>query len=238
MSVALIGISACGGGSGGDSIDNNNAPIANDDVAISTNGNTVVINVLDNDTSNDGNRLTISTITRNPENGTAVIASNGATIKCTPNDGYLGFDDLTYTVSDNSLDNLLSGEAAVELTVNQTMTLSGNVAGSLAAGSQVIATVGSDTFETVTDDEGLYNLEITSSDVEAMISLRAYGSAANNQASVELVSIVEDFATLSVHNYRFHAKKCSVAESGFKPCTTRSRVKYLRRFQFVTLYLR
>jgi len=195
-SVALIGISACGGGSGGDSIDNNNAPIANDDVAISTNGNTVVINVLDNDTSRDGNSLTISTITRSPERGTAVIASNGTTIEYTPNDGYLGFDDLTYTVSDDSLDNLLSGEATVELTVNQTMTLSGNVTDSLVAGSQVIATVGDDTFETVTDDEGLYNLEITSSDVEAMISLRAYGSAANNQASVELVSIVEDFSGL------------------------------------------
>ena len=42
------------------------------------------LNVLDNDTSRDGNSLTISTITRSPERGTAVIASNGTTIEYTP----------------------------------------------------------------------------------------------------------------------------------------------------------
>ena len=200
--AVLTGVSACGGG---DSVstdngnttddmvaeDNNNAPIANDDIAVLTNGNTIVVNVLDNDTDSDGDTLVVSTISSS-ENGTAVIIENGSAIEYTPNDGYLGVDTITYTVSDGSL----NSEANVELTVNQMMTLSGNVTHLLVAGSQVVATIGSDDFVTAINDDGSYSLEVTSSGLEEMVSVRAYGNAANSQEYVELISVVEDFSGL------------------------------------------
>ena len=188
-SAILIGISACGGDSGGS---DGNILVTNDDVGTSTNGNTIVINVLDNDIYNDENSLTISTISSNPENGTAVIADNGSTIEYTPNAGYLGLDGLAYTISDGSLE----GEASVVLTVNQRITLSGNVTDSLAGGSQVIVTVGNDTFEATTNDEGAYTVEVSTLSLDEMVSLRAYGSVTNNQEFIELVSIAEDFSGL------------------------------------------
>lgn len=211
FSVILIGISACGGDDNDkteetstvdDIVITNNAPVANDDEAVSTNGNITVISVLDNDTDSDGENLTIRAITSSPANGTAVITNNGAAIEYTPNAGYLGLDSLTYSVSDGSLtdntDTIIDSIsiATVEVTVNQAITLSGNVSNVLTSGSHVIATVGDNNFEATTHEDGSYSIEIMSSDPEKMISVRAYGNATNNQEHIELVSIAEDFSGL------------------------------------------
>lgn len=209
ISVILTGVSACGGGGSAEednTVDEvtiiNNVPVANDDIAVSTNGNLTVIDVLDNDIDSDGESLTIFAITSSPTHGTAAITSNGTAIEYTPNEGYLGLDSLTYSVSDGSLvdgiDNAIEpiSIATVELTVNQTITLSGYVSNFLAAGSHVIATVGNSDFETTTNEDGSYSVEITSSEFDEMISVRAYGNATNNQEYIELVSIIEDFSGL------------------------------------------
>lgn len=197
--IIMVCISACGGGNSRTEEEPsavNNAPIANDDSAISINGNTVTVNVLNNDNDSNGDDIKISAISVGPENGVAIISGDNSTIEYTPNESYLGTDTITYVISDGSL----NASATVELTANQSITLSGSVVDSLISGTSIVATVGSNTFETTTDNEGLYTLEISTVSLEEMISLRAYGSADNDQEFIELVSIVEDFSGLIAAN--------------------------------------
>ena len=73
------------------------------------------------------------------------------------------------------------------------MTLSGNVINLRVAGSQVVATIGSDVFVTgINNDESSF--EVTNSGLEEMVSVRAYGNAANSQEYVELIRVVEGFS--------------------------------------------
>ncbi len=84
-------------------------PILTNDTAITTEGTPVTIDVLANDT---GNGLTITNVTQ-PANGTVSIV-NGA-IVFTPNQGFIGTDVFTYTVTDSN-----GGQS--QATVNVTVT--------------------------------------------------------------------------------------------------------------------
>nr|WP_159064813.1 tandem-95 repeat protein [Thaumasiovibrio subtropicus] len=77
----------------------NDAPVANDDTAITTEEDTTVsnINVLGNDTDADGDTLTVTGASA--ENGTVTINADG-TLNYTPNGDYNGSDTITYTISD------------------------------------------------------------------------------------------------------------------------------------------
>ncbi len=88
----------------------NEAPIGVDDIATTTENNSVDIDVLANDTDANNNSLTISTVTT-ATNGTATINNNA--ILYTPNTGYTGTDNFQYTVSDG----LEASTAAVTVTV-------------------------------------------------------------------------------------------------------------------------
>ena len=78
----------------------NDAPEAVNDVAGTDPGIAIDINVLANDKDLDGDTITVTQITANPANGTAVINANG-TIKYTPNSGFNnGSDTFTYEISD------------------------------------------------------------------------------------------------------------------------------------------
>ena len=75
----------------------NSAPIAKDDSAKTKENKTVTINVLANDSDEDGDTLTIKSIT-DPKNGVAKIKDNK--IEYTPNKGYAGDDSFSYTIKD------------------------------------------------------------------------------------------------------------------------------------------
>ena len=78
----------------------NQPPVAVNDGA-STNPNIpVTVNVLSNDFDPDGNPLTVTGVSV-PTNGTAVNNNDG-TITYTPNNGFVGNDSFTYTISDNN----------------------------------------------------------------------------------------------------------------------------------------
>ncbi len=79
----------------------NDAPVAADDVALTSVGEAVFVEVLVNDADADGDALTVTEITQAPTNGTAQISDNG--ILYTPDATFAGADTLTYTVSDGSL---------------------------------------------------------------------------------------------------------------------------------------
>ncbi|MEO6689542.1 MAG: Ig-like domain-containing protein [Dokdonella sp.] len=75
----------------------NQPPTAANDAVITPANTAVTMNVLANDSDPDGDPLSIIGVTQ-PANGTAVVTPNGITY--TPNSGFLGFDQFTYTISD------------------------------------------------------------------------------------------------------------------------------------------
>ena len=84
--------------------DVNDAPVAVDDTPATKEGVAVDIDVLDNDTDEDGHTLTVVTgSVTTPGNGTTVLDASRNNIKYTPNTGFAGFDSFTYTVSDGKL---------------------------------------------------------------------------------------------------------------------------------------
>jgi hypothetical protein len=75
----------------------NDAPLAGNDSATSSDGGAVLINVLANDTDPDGGSLSIASFTTGTH-GTVSLQSNQ--ILYIPNDGFEGTDAFTYTISD------------------------------------------------------------------------------------------------------------------------------------------
>jgi gliding motility-associated-like protein len=79
----------------------NDAPTANNDLASVNPGNTVIINVVANDTDIEGNGISVSQVTVAPANGVAVVNADG-TISYTPNVGFDdGTDTFTYEICDD-----------------------------------------------------------------------------------------------------------------------------------------
>lgn len=76
----------------------NNNPEANDDSATVTEGESTVLDVLANDSDTDGSELSIDSVTQ-AQNGTVTINSDG-TLSYLSNDGYVGTDSFTYTITD------------------------------------------------------------------------------------------------------------------------------------------
>ena len=97
--------------------DENDPPVANNDSDNTGASIPVVVNVVANDTDEDGNATIVPgsvTIVTNASNGTAVNNGNG-TVTYTPNDGFDGGDSFTYTVDDNQ--GATSNQATVTITV-------------------------------------------------------------------------------------------------------------------------
>lgn len=75
----------------------NTAPVANPDSAATDAGVPVDVAVLANDSDADGDPLSVVAVTQG-NNGT--VANNGLTVSYTPNAGFSGSDEFSYTVAD------------------------------------------------------------------------------------------------------------------------------------------
>ena len=75
----------------------NEAPVAVNDKAVTSSGNSVIIDVLFNDSDPDGDTLTVIAVTQ-PSKGAAQI--NSGMVTYTPRKNYTGPDSFTYTISD------------------------------------------------------------------------------------------------------------------------------------------
>jgi uncharacterized repeat protein (TIGR03803 family) len=75
----------------------NEAPAAVADSAVTSKGNSVIIDVLGNDSDPDGDALIISAVTQ-PANGSATI--NGGMVTYKPRKNFTGADSFSYTISD------------------------------------------------------------------------------------------------------------------------------------------
>ena len=92
----------------------NTPPTANDDTASTKVETKVTIDVLANDSDDDGDALTIKSVTT-PANGTAVINNNK--IDYTPNKDFSGEDSFYYTITDSS-----GAEATAKVTIKVSKT--------------------------------------------------------------------------------------------------------------------
>jgi large repetitive protein len=91
----------------------NDAPVAVNDSKTTNEDTATDINVVANDTDEEGDTLSVSSFTQ-PSNGTVTQNADG-TLKYTPNNNYNGPDSFTYKANDGSLD---SNVATVSITVN------------------------------------------------------------------------------------------------------------------------
>ncbi len=91
----------------------NRAPDAVDDSATTIRNTPVTINVVANDTDPDGDPLSVTAVS-DPPNGTATNNNNG-TVTYQPDNGFIGSDSFTYTISDGRGG---SDTATVRVTVN------------------------------------------------------------------------------------------------------------------------
>jgi hypothetical protein len=85
------------------------APVANNDSAevdeneaATSPKNSVLVDVLNNDTDADGDSLTVAGVASAPAHGSAAVESNK--IRYTPADGFVGVDSFTYRASDGLFD--------------------------------------------------------------------------------------------------------------------------------------
>lgn len=87
----------------------NRIPVANDDIASTDDRTAITIDVLKNDTDEDGDTLTITSASA--IHGSTAIVNNS--IQYTPAIGFDGTDTVTYTISDNK-----GGEASAKVSVS------------------------------------------------------------------------------------------------------------------------
>jgi hypothetical protein len=97
----------------------NSSPVAVDDSAEVKSGSTVLVDVLANDTDEDGDTLSITGFTQGSK-GTAT--QEGDSIRYTPNPGFIGMDEFMYEISDG---NGGTSSARVTIIVNIDGTLVG-----------------------------------------------------------------------------------------------------------------
>ena len=83
-----------------DTVPENKPPVAENDSASTNAGQSVVINVLQNDSDPDKDKITIGSVSA-PANGIAEIQSGARQIAYTPNEGFDGSDSFTYTIIDS-----------------------------------------------------------------------------------------------------------------------------------------
>jgi hypothetical protein len=95
---------------GGTGNDDNNLPVANDDISSTDEDTAVTINVLINDTDMDGDALSVASVT-DPMNGS--VANTGTDVRYNPNANFNGIDSFTYTVNDSH-----GGTDSASVTVN------------------------------------------------------------------------------------------------------------------------
>ena len=94
----------------------NDPPVADDDTDTTSQGTSVTIDILGNDSDPDGDTLTVNSITQG-HNGT--VTNNGNDVTYTPNPGFAGTDSFDYTISDGN-GGTDTATVTVTVTVNET----------------------------------------------------------------------------------------------------------------------
>lgn len=175
LAAALLaaGLAAGCGGDGGTA----SVLDANADSAATAWNTPVTVDVLANDTSNEG-PVTVAAVAK-PAHGTARMVDGK--LVYTPDAGWFGTETFSYTASGASI----RTDVAVTVAVQARMTLSGTVADAPLANAAVTVAVGKTTFNTTTDAAGAYRVDVTAASQADVVRIEATGTGA--QAAVRLV---------------------------------------------------
>jgi len=198
--LLLFGIAAITTGCGSDSPSGGNgggtpppaantAPEASDDtLTVQTNADNA-LDVLDNDSDADDDALEITEFTE-PEFGTLTLTDGVLTYTSNPN--YTGSDSFSYTISDGED----TATADVALTVQATMSVRGRVVDAPIAGASVSITIGDQTYTATADADGYYTVDVTFTDGSSLLTINAQGAEENDQAYVDLLSMLPSLDAL------------------------------------------
>jgi len=182
----------------------NSVPVATADTAATENGVAITIDVLANDTDGDNDALTITSVSE-AQFGSVEIADG--VLSYTPTQTAMGSETLTYEISDGTD----SATGTVEITHNQSIMLSGIVTDSPLANANVTVTVGSESFTTTAGENGRYELSVSSSNPDAMVTLS--GTGVDTQSQVTLVSNGGAFTNLLDASLTDDARELNDTES-------------------------
>ena len=108
---------------------NNVRPVGQDDTATTDEEQSVDIAVLDNDSDDDGDTLTVTNVIQ-PQHGLVSVSADGTSVAYTPVTDYAGNDSFTYTPNDGHFD---GDVRTVTVTVNNINDAPVGVADSIAA---------------------------------------------------------------------------------------------------------
>jgi hypothetical protein len=101
----------------------NNAPIAGNDAETISMEQTLIANVLDNDSDPDNNPISNPAITIPPVHGTATVNAINGLITYTPNPGFFGTEVLTYQICDLPISNPATCTSGPDKCVTATLTI-------------------------------------------------------------------------------------------------------------------
>lgn len=174
--VLAAGLVAGCGSDGGDA----SVLDANPDSAATAWNTPVTVDVLANDTSNEG-PVTVAAVSK-PAHGTARMVDGK--LVYTPDAGWFGTETFSYTASGASI----RTDVAVTVAVQARMTLSGTVADAPLANAPVTVAVGKSSFSATTDADGRYRVDVTAASQADLVRIEATGTGA--QATVRLVGFV------------------------------------------------
>ena len=171
----VAGLAAGCGGDGGTA----SVLDANADSAATAWNTPVTVDVLANDTSNEG-PVTVAAVGK-PAHGSARMVDGK--LVYTPDAGWFGTETFSYTASGASI----RSDVPVTVAVQARMTLSGTVADAPLANAPVRVAVGKTSFNTTTDAAGRYRVEVTANNQVDVVRIEATGTGA--QAAVRLVGL-------------------------------------------------
>lgn len=186
----LLSITACGGGASSStpSLPSNTSPTAINDSIDANIATAINIDVLANDSDSDGNSLTISTVSTS--NGGIVTIENGV-IKYTSANTFLGTETITYSIDDG---NGGTASAIVSVNVSVSLTLVGLVTDGPIPFARVTAVVGNEIVETQADENGNYDIAISSSNWDNFVTLNGIGQS--ELQHVKLISQIGDVKSI------------------------------------------
>jgi hypothetical protein len=118
----------------------NDAPVAADDTATTTEDAPVTVSVLGNDTDLDNDTLTVSAVTQGTNGSVAVIGGGGSQVTYTPNANFNGTDSFTYTASDGN-GGTDTATVTVTITAVNDVPVAGNDTATVAEDSSVSVSV-------------------------------------------------------------------------------------------------
>ncbi|MCC2616334.1 Ig-like domain-containing protein [Aestuariibacter halophilus] len=171
----LASLTACGGGSGGESNTSinpplpatNQAPVAQNDTGNVFAGQSIELDVMANDSDPEGDTLTIETV---GDVASGRVVMDGSVLRYESTGDFSGVVTFSYTVVDG---NGGSSEATVSIDVLNRLTLAGRIDGVAQSDMTITAYVDDNAYTATTNNQGQFQLVVGIASEEQSIRLQS-----------------------------------------------------------------